>query len=57
MTQTDAHVKIAEYILETERDNYISFCEENDLDPKDIKGKDQFKHVYALALFAVNQSF
>ncbi len=52
-SKTDAAQRIAEYILETELENYLSFCEDNFLDPKVICGDRQADHVYSLAMVAL----
>lgn len=55
-----ALIKVAEYIIDCESneyDSYVTYCEENDLDPKDIKGKGQSGHVYALALIGLSMEF
>lgn len=55
-----ALAKVAEYIVDCESneyDNYVSFCEENDLKPSNIKGRRQITHVYALALVGLGLEF
>lgn len=55
-----ALIKVAEYIVDCENneyDSYVSFCEENGLDPKNIRGKKQRDHVYALALVGLGLEF
>lgn len=42
--------RLAEYILETERENYIIHCEENGLALTDLVNNN---HVYAMALLAL----
>jgi hypothetical protein len=36
------------YILETEYENYIDYCEENDLNPEEL----HINHIYAIAYLA-----
>jgi hypothetical protein len=45
MNKQDALTLIADYIIETEYDPYVSFCEENELDPKDINGLKQLEGI------------
>ena len=55
-----ALLKVADYIVDCENaeyDNYTEWCEENGLDPKDIKGKEQSKNVYALALIGLGFAY
>ncbi len=40
-----------------ERDNYVSFCEENEADPRHIRGMFQSGHIYALALIGLELPF
>jgi hypothetical protein len=50
-------IKVAQYIIGDESgeyESYMTYCEENDLDPKDITGIKQSTHVYALALIGLN---
>jgi len=49
--------QIAEFVLEQENDDYISWCEENDYDPKQIRGLEQSGHPYALALIGLGLEF
>lgn len=52
--------KIAEYIIDCETgeyENYVTFCDENQLEPKDIQGEMQRTHVYALALIGLGLDF
>lgn len=58
--QTQALAKVAEYVVDCESreyDNYVSFCNENDLNPTNIRGSRQSKHVYALALIGLGLEF
>jgi len=48
---------VAEHILNQEADDYVQWCEENELDPKDINGDMQKSHVYALALIGLGLEF
>jgi hypothetical protein len=43
-------VTVAEYILDTERENYLAFCEENGHPPAEIWIGIGANHVYAIAL-------
>lgn len=55
-----ALTQVAEYVLDCENneyDSYVSFCDENELDPKDIRGAGQSNHVYALALIGLGLDF
>lgn len=55
-----ALTQVAEYIVDCENGeykSYVSHCEENELDPKDIRGIGQSSHVYALALIALGMEF
>lgn len=52
--------QVAEYIVDCESGeyaSYVSFCNENELDPKDIRGLGQSSHVYALALIGLDMEF
>ena len=51
MTKQDAIEKLANYILENEKENYVDHCRENDLDVKAFENVD---HVYALACIALD---
>ena len=60
LTKDMALTQVAEYIVDCESneyDSYVTYCEENDLDPKDISGADQSEHVYALALIGLGAEF
>ncbi len=53
-----ALILVAEYILDDkEREDYIDFCDFNEIDPTDIQGEMQSTHVYALALIGLSQTF
>lgn len=55
-----AMTRVAEYIVDCESgeyDSYVSYCDENELDPKDIRGAGQSDHVYALALIGLGLEF
>lgn len=55
-----ALTQVAEYIIDCENgeyDSYVSYCDENELDPKDIRGAGQSDHVYALALIGLGLEF
>lgn len=58
--KSEALTKVAEYIVDCENDeydSYVTYCDENDLNPKDITGASQSKHVYALALIGLGLEF
>lgn len=60
VSKKGAMTQVAEYIVDCESnecDSYIEFCEENELDPKDIRGLRQSSHVYALALIGLGLEF
>lgn len=60
ISKRGAFVQVAEYIIDCENgeyNSYVSYCEENDLDPSDIRGLGQSNHVYALALIALDLDF
>ena len=42
--------ELVDYILEHELQDYLDFCEDNDLNTADLKGNDC--HIYAVALLA-----
>jgi hypothetical protein len=51
---------VAHYITDCENkeyDSYVSYCDENGLNPEDIHGKEQSNHVYALALIGIGAAF
>ena len=55
-----ALLSVASYIVDCESneyDSYVSFCEENELEPNRIHGKMQKTHVYALALIGLGLEF
>lgn len=43
-------IKTALYILETERENYMQYCTENELDPEDYE---ENNHVYGYAVIGL----
>jgi hypothetical protein len=53
----NALTRIVEYILESEYENYRTYCEENELDARNIRGDVQGRHVYALALIGLGMEF
>jgi len=58
--QLKALTKVADYITDCENseyDSYVEYCEENELEPSDIHGKEQSNHVYALALIGLGLDF
>lgn len=59
LSKTDALKLIADYILDgsKEHDDYVDMCTEHDIDPKDLQGKRQRTHVYALALIGLEMKF
>lgn len=51
---------VAEYIVNCENneyDSYVSYCEENGLEPNNINDSDNLNHVYALALVGLGLKF
>lgn len=56
-SQRDASMQLCEYVLSTEFYNYRSWCIENELNPHEIKGFKQSRHVYALALIALGMEY
>jgi hypothetical protein len=62
MTKVDLNclIKVAQYIIGDESgeyESYMTFCEENELNPKEINGIEQSSHVYALALIGLGFEF
>jgi hypothetical protein len=60
ITKQDCFEKVAEYIVNCENEeyeSYVTYCQENDLNVNHIRGKEQSKHVYALALIALELEF
>jgi hypothetical protein len=58
VNKDQALILVAQYILdEKEREDYIDQCDFYDIDPKDLQGEKQRKHVYALALIGLSQKF
>lgn len=58
--QLKAFQRIAEYILDcegSEYDNYLNYCDELKVDPRDVSGPEQFNHIYALALIGLGYEF
>jgi hypothetical protein len=52
--------KVAEHVIDCESgeyDSYVTYCDENELDPKHILGQEQQFHVYALALAGLGMTF
>lgn len=52
--------EVAEYIIDCESgeyDSYMSYCQENNLNPKNITKKKQLNHVYAKALVGLDLEF
>ena len=52
--------KVAQYVIDCENgeyESYTTYCVENDLDPKDVEGQEQVKHVYALALIGLGLEY
>ncbi len=59
-TPKNAMTQVCEYIIDCENneyDSYMSFCNENSLDPCRIRAVKQRTHVYALALIALGLKF
>jgi hypothetical protein len=60
VSQNQALVRIAHYIIGTDNKDYfdyIDYCDENGLDVKDIQGEKQSNHVYALSLIGLGMKF
>ena len=59
-SQLKALRKVAYHIVDCESeeyDNYVTYCEENDLEPRRIKGTEQRQHIYALSLIGLGLEF
>lgn len=59
-SQLNAMRKACQYIVDCESneyDSYVSFCEENGLEPKNIRNQANKAHVYALALIGLGLDF
>ena len=51
---------VAEYIVSCdgrEYDDYVGYCKDNEIDPSNIEGFEQSKHVYAQALMGLGLKF
>jgi hypothetical protein len=60
VSKSQALVRIARYIIDTDNKDYrdyIEFCDDNGLDPKDIQGEIQSNNVYALCLIGLGMKF
>lgn len=57
ISKLDALKQTAELVLNQEREDYIRWCEENDYDPRDIRGLRQSGHPYAIALIGLELEF
>lgn len=60
VSKQGALTQVAEYIINCENseyDSYVSYCQENELAPFDIRGLGQSNHVYALALIGLGLEF
>lgn len=60
ITKRDALMKVAEWVVSCdnkEYDDYVTYCDDNELDPKQLQGKDQSLHPYALALIGLGLKF
>ncbi len=58
--QIDALRKLADWVIgcdDKEYHDYVTFCEENKLDPNKIRGRIQRHHPYALALFGLGLEY
>lgn len=56
----EALVTVAVYIISCdnkEYDDYVTYCDDNGLNPSDIQGAEQVKHVYAQALIGLGLEF
>jgi hypothetical protein len=53
MSQKDTmSLQCINYILEHESEDYVDFCSENDLYPKDVHNSENQKHIFACACLA-----
>ena len=52
-----ALVLVAQYVLNNALEDYIDFCDFNEIDPTNIQGEMQSTHVYARALIGLGQVF
>lgn len=55
-----ALLEAAEYIASCdnkEHDDYVTYCDDNEIDPKQLNGRAQRKHIYARALVGLNLTF
>lgn len=60
ISKSGASKQVCEYIVDcesSEYDNYTEWCNENDLNPIEIRGFKQSTHVYALALIALGMEY
>lgn len=60
MLNTDELIKIAEYVLDCESgeyENYLEYCGDLDIEPSDITGTEQRRHIYAKALIGLGLDF
>ena len=51
---------VAEYIVDCESgeyDSYVSYCDENGLNPENLTNKENLTHVYAKALVGLGMEF
>ena len=58
--KTDALTRCAEYIVSCdnkEYSDYVTYCDDNGLNPSDTQGIEQQKHVYAIALIGLGLDF
>jgi hypothetical protein len=60
ITKLQALKEAAWYIIHCESgeyESYVTYCEDNGYNPKNIQGKDQRLHAYALALIGLGMAF
>jgi hypothetical protein len=57
MSKQTALNALALHALNYEREDYLYYCDCNSIDPKDIQGDLQSRHLYALALIGLNIKF
>ena len=58
LNKDQALVLVAHYIIDDkEHDDYALWCEQEGLNPRDIQGERQRKHVYAQALIGLGMEY
>lgn len=48
-------MQVMDYIFEHEHEDYITWCEDNDRNPSDLKSNHM--HIYAVALLSLGHDF